>query len=44
VPLQKIVSDVPDSWLGAGGREALLDALRNILKLYVQKAAHRREG
>jgi hypothetical protein len=43
VPLQEIVSDVPESWLGAGGREALLDALNNILELYVQRAAHRRE-
>jgi HipA-like kinase len=44
VPLQEIVSEVPDSWLGAGGRETLLDALSNILKLYVQRAAHGREG
>ena len=44
VPLQAIVSDMPDAWLGAGGRKALLDALSNILELYVQRAAHGREG
>ena len=44
VPLQAIVSDMPDAWLGTGGRKALLDALSNILELYVQRAAHGRGG
>jgi len=37
VPLQEIVSDVPDTWLGPVDRETLLNALYDIIEVYVQR-------
>jgi hypothetical protein len=38
VALQEIVADVPESWLGAGDRWTLLDTLRDIIDLYIQRS------
>jgi hypothetical protein len=35
--LRKIVFDVPNSWLGSGSREALLDDLNGIIEVYVKR-------